>query len=129
MGRFIARRIISMVFVLFAISLLTFVIFNVIPGGDPATRMAGRNANNAQIAAIKKDWGFDQSKPEQYVKLMGKLVDGSLISYQSRLPVVKEIKKGIPRTFALAIGAALIWMFFAVGLGLFTAMRAGQFSD
>jgi peptide/nickel transport system permease protein len=129
MGRFVARRVISMIFVLFAISVLTFFIFNVIPGGDPAVRMAGRNANNAQIAAIRKDWGFDQSKPEQYVKTMQKLFGGTLISYQSRLNVVTEIKKDIPRTFSLAIGAAIMWMFFAVGLGLFTAMRAGQFSD
>jgi peptide/nickel transport system permease protein len=105
------------------------VIFNVIPGGDPAVRMAGRNANNEQIAAIRKDWGFDKSKPEQYVTTMKKLFGGDLISYQSRLNVVKEIKKDIPRTFALAIGAAIMWMFFAVGLGLYTAMRAGQFSD
>jgi peptide/nickel transport system permease protein len=118
-----------MIFVLFAISIATFVIFNVIPGGDPAVRMAGRNANNAQIAAIRKDWGFDKSKPEQYVKTMQKLVDGSLVSYQTRLNVVKEIEKDIPRTFSLAIGAALMWMFFAVCLGLYTAMRAGQFSD
>jgi peptide/nickel transport system permease protein len=129
MGRFIARRLISMVLVLWAISVLTFVIFNVIPGGDPAVRMAGRNANNEQIAAIRKDWGFDKSKPEQYVTTMKKLFGGDLISYQSRLNVVKEIKKDIPRTFALAIGAAIMWMFFAVGLGLYTAMRAGQFSD
>ncbi len=129
MGAFIARRLASMVIVLFAISVLTFVIFNVIPGGDPATRMAGRNANDAQIAAIRKDWGFDKSKPEQYVTTMRKLFTGDLISYQTRLDVVEEIKKAIPRTFALAIGAAIMWMIFAVALGLFTAMRAGQFSD
>ena len=43
MARFIVRRLISMVFVLFAVSVLTFVIFNVIPNGDPAARMAGRS--------------------------------------------------------------------------------------
>ena len=60
---------------------------------------------------------------------MGKVFDGSLISYTTRLNVVDEIKKGLPRTFALAIGAALLWMFLAVVLGLYTALRAGQFSD
>lgn len=129
MGRFIVRRMIAMVLVLFAISLLTFAIFNLIPGGDPAVRMAGRNANNAQIAAIRKDFGFDKSKPEQYVKLMGKIFDGSLISYSTRLNVIEEIGKDIPRTLCLAIGAALLWMAVAVALGLYTAMRAGQFSD
>lgn len=129
MARFIFRRVISMVLVLFAISLLTFAIFNLIPGGDPATRMAGRNATNEQIALIRKDFGFDQSKPKQYVKLMEKVFNGSLISYSTRLTVIDEIKKDIPRTFCLAIGAALLWMAVAVALGLYTAMRAGQFSD
>ena len=41
MARFVVRRLIQMVLVLFAISVLTFLIFNVIPNGDPAVRMAG----------------------------------------------------------------------------------------
>ena len=41
MARFVVRRLLSMVLVLFAISVLTFLIFNVIPGGDPAVRLAG----------------------------------------------------------------------------------------
>ncbi len=39
---------------------LTFAIFNVIPNGDPADRMAGKNSTAVQIAAIEKEWGFDQ---------------------------------------------------------------------
>jgi peptide/nickel transport system permease protein len=118
-----------MVLVLFAISVLTFAIFNLIPGGDPAVRMAGRNANNAQIAAIRKDFGFDKPFYVQYAKTMQKIFTGELISYSSRLNVLDEIKKDIPRTFALAVGAAILWMIFAVALGLYSAMRAGQFSD
>ena len=129
MTRFVIRRVISMLFVLFAISVLTFAIFNVIPGGDPAVRMAGRNANNAQIEAIRKDFGFDRPLHVQYAKTMELIFTGELVSYSSRLNVIEEIKKDIPRTFALAIGAALLWMFFAVALGLYSAMRAGQFSD
>ena len=129
MGRFVLRRLISMLFVLFAISVLSFSIFNVIPGGDPAVRMAGRNANQEQIAAIRKEWGFEKPVYVQYVKTMEKVFTGDLVSYSSRLNVIDEIKKDIPRTFALAIGAAIIWMVFAVALGLFTALRAGRFSD
>ena len=129
MGRFIIRRVIAMILVLFAISILTFAIFNVIPGGDPAVRLAGRNATKEQKDLIRKDFGFDKSKPEQYVTLMGKIFDGSLISYTTRLNVWDEIKKGLPRTFCLAIGAALLWMIMAVALGLYTALRAGQVSD
>ncbi|MEA2404995.1 MAG: peptide/nickel transport system permease protein [Thermoleophilaceae bacterium] len=118
-----------MVVVLFAISVLTFLIFNVIPGGDPARRMAGKTPTPDQIQRIKQEWGFDKSLPVQYGKTMQKLFSGNLTSYVTQLSVTEEIKKGLPRTFSLAIGAALLWMFVAVGLGLFTAVRAGQFSD
>ena len=129
MTRFVLRRLVSMVLVLFAISVLSFSIFNVIPGGDPAVRMAGKNATDEQITAIRKDWGFDEPVYVQYVTTMRKVFTGDLISYSSRLNVVDELKKDIPRTFSLAIGAAIIWMLFAVALGLYTAVRAGRFSD
>ena len=129
MARFAARRLASMVFVLFAVSVLTFLIFNVIPNGDPAVRMAGKQPTEEQIEEIREEWGFDEPVYEQYVVTMKKLFTGDMISYFTQLDVVDEIIKGIPRTLSLAIGAAIIWMFFGVGLGLFTAMRAGKISD
>jgi peptide/nickel transport system permease protein len=129
MARFIVRRLLSMVLVLFAISVLTFFIFQVIPAGDPAVRMAGKSANAQTIAAIRKDWGFDQPVYVQYAKTMGKVFSGDLVSYINQRNVVDEIKKDIPRTFSLAIGAAIMWMAIAVVIGLYTAVKAGQFSD
>jgi len=129
MARFVTRRIVSMLFVMFAVSVLTFLIFNVIPNGDPAVRMAGKQPTEEQIEEIREEWSFDKSIPEQYVVTMEKLFTGDMISYFTQLDVVDEIIKGIPRTLSLAIGAALIWMAFGVGLGLFTAMRAGKISD
>jgi peptide/nickel transport system permease protein len=118
-----------MLFVLFAVSVLTFLIFNVIPNGDPAVRMAGKQPTEEQIEEIREEWGFDENIVVQYGTTMEKLFTGDMISYFSQLNVVEEIWKGLPRTLSLAIGAALIWMAFGVGLGLFTAMRAGKVSD
>jgi peptide/nickel transport system permease protein len=129
MARFVVRRLFSMVLVLFAVSVLTFLIFNVIPNGDPAVRMAGRQPTESQIEEIRESWGFDEPIYVQYATTMEKLFTGDMISYFTRLNVVEEIWKGIPRTLSLAIGAALIWMAFGVGIGLFTAMRAGRVSD
>jgi peptide/nickel transport system permease protein len=128
-GRFVVRRVLSMVAVLFAISILTFLIFNVIPAGDPAVRMAGKSATPTTINAIRREWGFDKPVYTQYVKTMGKIFSGDLVSYINQRNVIEEIKKDVPRTFALAIGAAILWMAVSIALGLFTAMRAGQFSD
>ena len=129
MTRFVARRLASMLFVLFMVSILVFVIFNVIPNGDPAVRMAGKIPTETQIEAIRQEWEFDEPIYVQYVTTMKKLFTGDTISYFTQLNVVEEIVKGLPRTFSLAIGAALIWMFFGMALGLFSAIRAGKLSD
>ena len=127
--RFVARRLASMAFVLFAVSVLTFLIFNVIPNGDPAARMAGRQPTEAQVEAIREEWGFDEPVHVQYWTTMEKLFTGDVVSYFTQLNVVEEIWKGLPRTFSLAIGAALIWVMLGVALGLFGAIRAGRASD
>ena len=129
MTRFVLRRLASMLLVLFAVSVLVFLIFNVLPNGDPAVRMAGKQPTETQIEAIRQEWDFDEPVYVQYVTTMEKLFTGNMVSYFTQLSVTEEIWKGLPRTFSLAIGAALIWMAFGVGLGLFSAMRAGKVSD
>lgn len=129
MIRFAARRLVSMVAVLFAVSVLVFLIFNAIPGGDPAARIAGEHATETQLEVIRHDWGFDRSPAVQYAEMMDKLFGGELISYFSRLDVREEIWKGVPRTLSLALGAALLWLVGGVSLGVLTAVRAGQTTD
>lgn len=127
--RFAVRRLASMLLVLFAISVIVFAIFNVIPGGDPAVRMAGKIPTETQIEAIREEWGFDEPVYVQYATTMRKLFSGDTISYYTQLNVTEEILKGAPRTFAVAIGASLLAMFFAIVLGLYGALRAGALSD
>jgi peptide/nickel transport system permease protein len=128
-ARFAIRRIAQMLVVLFAVSVLTFLIFNVIPGGDPALRMAGRQPQPGQLERIREDWGFNDPIYVQYVKTMGQVFSGDLISYSTQENVWNEVKGRIPRTFALAIGAAIMWMLFATALGLYSAVKAGKFAD
>jgi peptide/nickel transport system permease protein len=129
MARFIVRRLFQMVLVMFAVSVLTFLIFNVIPNGDPAVRMAGKQPTETQIEAIRKEWGFDENIVVQYVTTMKKVFSGDLESYFTQLPVGEEIRKGLPRTLSLAIGAAILWMVVAVAFGLYSAVKAGKFAD
>jgi len=129
MGRFIIRRIVGMLFVMFVVSVLTFLIFFAIPNSDPAVRMAGKTPRPVVVEQIRKDWGFDRSLPVQYGNMMKKLFTGELISYDQREDVVERLRQGAPRTFALAIGAAIIWLLAGLALGLLSAVRAGGFSD
>src|ERR1700722_5466323 len=129
MAGFIVRRVIGMIAVLFAISVVTFAIFNVIPNGDPALRLAGHSTTPATLAAIRREWGFNKPVYVQYVRTMDKIFNGSLISYSTQTNVDTEIGHDLAPTLSLGIGAALIWIFFAFSLGLYTAMKAGKFAD
>ena len=60
MAAFVVRRFIGMILVLVAVSFFVFVIFIVVPGGDPAMRIAGKNATDQNIENIRQTWGFDQ---------------------------------------------------------------------
>ena len=126
---FVIRRLIGAIAVLIAVSFIVFFIFIVVPCGDPATRIAGKNANDQLIANIKHSWGFDQPFYTQYAKMMEKAFTGKLVSYTNQTNVDTEIKAGLAATFSLSIGAAIIWMFFGILVGVISAVKAGRWSD
>jgi peptide/nickel transport system permease protein len=130
MGAFVIRRVLGLAVVLFAISVLVFVIFNVIPGGDPALRLAGRHPTQENIRQIRKDWGFDRPLYVQYGDMMERLfIKRDLISYQDQTPVLPTIERGIPRTLSLAVGAAIIWLVAGVSIGVLSAIHQGRWLD
>jgi len=126
---FLIRRLIGAVLVLIAVSFITYLIFIKIPGGDPATRIAGRTATDQNIADIREKLRLNDPFYEQYWAMMKSLFSGSLVSYSSQLNVVDQIKSGIPATFSLCIGAAIIWLFFGILVGVIAAMTAGRWPD
>jgi peptide/nickel transport system permease protein len=129
-ARAILGRLLGLVAVLVAISIAVFVIFNVIPGGDPALRLAGRHPTQENIRQIRKDWGFDKPLYTQYVDMMDRLfIKRDLISYQDQTPVIPAIERGAPRTLSLAIGAAMIWTFFGILIGVLSGIFQGRFLD
>jgi peptide/nickel transport system permease protein len=126
---FLVRRLIGMVLVLVAVTFFVFVIFVIVPGGDPAVRIAGKNANDQNITNIRQTWGFDKPFYVQYVKMMQKTFQGDLISYTNQTNVQSQILQGIPATFSLSIGAAIIWLTFGILAGVISAVTAGRLSD
>jgi len=128
---FVIRRLMSMLLVLFAISVLVFVIFFAIPGIDPSRQMAGRNPTPETIKAIKHEFGLDKPLPVQYVLVMKHLlVTRDLQSYSNRgVEVVPQILRATPVTFSLIIGAAVIWVFWSVVIGVAAALLRGTFWD
>jgi peptide/nickel transport system permease protein len=126
---FLVRRLLGAFLVLIAVSFITYLIFVKIPGGDPAVRIAGRTATDANIADIREKLHLDDPFYEQYWGMMKSLFNGTLVSYSSQLNVVDQIKQGIPATFSLCIGAGIIWLFFGILVGLISAVTAGRASD
>jgi peptide/nickel transport system permease protein len=129
LARFVARRLASLVAVLFTITVLTFLIFQAIPGGDPAVRMAGRLATPQQVRDVRVQWGFDKPIYVQYERTMEKILDGSVISYSQQINVEQEILRDLPPTISLALGAGVLWLVFGVLFGLLSAVRAGGWLD
>jgi peptide/nickel transport system permease protein len=126
---FIIRRLIGAILVLIAVSFITYLIFIKIPGGDPAFRIAGRTATAQNIADIREKLRLNDPFYDQYWAMMKSLFSGSLVSYSSQLNVVDQIKSGIPATFSLCIGAAIIWLFFGILVGIIAAVNAGRWPD
>jgi peptide/nickel transport system permease protein len=126
---FLIRRVIGAVLVCLAVTFIVFLIFIVVPGGDPAQRIAGKNATQQNIVNIRHSWGFDQPFYVQYWDMLKKMFSGNLVSYTSQQNVVTQIVQGMPATFSLTIGAGIIWLFFGIVVGVISAVTAGRLSD
>jgi peptide/nickel transport system permease protein len=129
--RFIARRFAAAVFVLFAISVLVFLIFFATPGVDPAARIAGRNASPETLAQVRHTFGLDSPLPVRYGLMMKHLfITRDLTSYVNRGDrVIPQILQAVPITLSLVIGAAVLWMIFGVLMGTVAAARRGTAVD
>jgi peptide/nickel transport system permease protein len=128
---FIVRRIIGLVVVLFAITVLVFLIFFATPGIDPSARLAGRNPSPTTVAAVKHEFGLDRPLPVRYALMMKRLfISRDLVSYGNQaLEVVPAIWAAAPVTFSLVIGAAVLWFVMSILLGLIAVTFKGTVVD
>jgi len=131
MGRYLIRRLLFFVLVLFIVSLFTFVIFVKLPSVDPAIRAAGRPPSAQLLATIRHKFGLDQPLYVQYWNFAKGLVPWPglflnkqvYFSYQSHVPVWEEMKSRIPITLALTIGASILWLAMGIPIGIISAIR------
>jgi peptide/nickel transport system permease protein len=129
MTRFIVRRLFAMVVVMLIISIITFLLLEAIPNGNPAYRLAGRTATAAEIHDIEVKYGFDKPIYIQYVRTMKNIFTGQAYSYTQGFNVLDELRAGLPATLSLAIGAGIIWLFISIVVGTLAAVRAGKYTD
>jgi len=121
MGRFIIRRFLQAIPVLFFSTFLVFMVIHLIPG-DAAAVLAGPNATPEALAAIRKDMGLDQPLLVQYVVWVTHLLQGDLgKSTLSGQPIVKLLQARAPATIELTLAAMSISMIIALPLGILSA--------
>ncbi|MDX6631453.1 MAG: peptide/nickel transport system permease protein [Gaiellales bacterium] len=128
---FVIRRLIATVLVMFALSVLVFLIFFATPGVDPASRIAGRNADPQTLKQVRHDFGLDRPAPVQYAIMMKKLFwSRDLTSFVNRgAKVIPQLTDAAPVTLSLVLGAAIIWVVVAIAMGLAAAVMRGTFVD
>src|SRR5918997_2632659 len=133
MAAYIARRLVWVGFLLFVITLITFIIFSVLPAGDPAVARAGRQPSPELIAAIREQLGLDKSKPVQFINYIGDIlpfVGGNGVyfgfSYQNNTDVLPEILDRLPTTLFLTAGAVLLWLSIGIPIGMLSAVKTGS---
>ncbi len=121
MGRYVLRRLLHSIPVIFFSTFLVFMVIHLIPG-DAATVLAGPNATAESLAAVRADMGLDQPLLVQYFVWVGHLLQGDLgRSTLSGQPIVKLLQARAPATIELTLAAMLISMLIAVPLGILSA--------
>ena len=129
MTRFLIRRVLFGIVVMWAITTIVFVMFFVAPH-DPARLLAGRQGTATTVAAIRHSLSLDQPVLTQYLDFIGRLVHGNLgYSYYSAAPVVQLLTTRLPVTASLALGGAILWLLIGVSGGVLAATHPRSTAD
>ena len=125
MLRYIVRRVLWGIGMLFIVSAVIFLIFYAFPSGDPAAARAGRLATPEEIDRIRESLGLDDPIYVQYWYYVRDLVlhfDFGF-SYESNAPVRELIFDRLPATISLVAGAVVLWLLVAFPVGIISAVK------
>ncbi|MCF0093905.1 ABC transporter permease [Micromonospora sp. NPDC049114] len=143
MSRFLIKRLLSATLTLFAVSVLTFLMFFALPR-DPVTGMCPKNCNPERLERVRDDLGLNDPLISQYAGYMKGIVTGRDLgsaqggrcdapclgwSYVSNEAVSDTIARVLPVTLSIVIPAAILWLLLGVGLGMISALRRGTWLD
>jgi peptide/nickel transport system permease protein len=128
---YVLRRVLWGLVLLVLVSLLTFVVFYVLPSADPAQLRAGRGASPETLRQIRDALGLDRPLPAQYWTFLTQLAFHANLgySYYSSASVGSLIVDRLPATISLTLGAVVVWVVVAVPLGVVSAVRRGTWID
>ena len=127
--RYVLKRVRRLVVVIFAVTLFTFLLVNVLPG-DVAYDIAGQDASEEEVQAIRADLGLDRPVMVRYVEWLGDFVQGDWgRSFRTDEPVVEAILSRFPVSLELMLVAQVFALILAVPFGIIAAYRAGRTTE
>ena len=129
MLRFIVRRLLGVIPVLFGLSILLFAFIHLLPG-DPATAILGQHATAERVAAMREYLGLDAPLWQQYLNYLNNVLHGDLgASIINSQPVLQEFLVRFPATIELTVGAMIFAAGIGIPLGRYAARHAQGWSD
>ncbi|GLZ59255.1 ABC transporter permease [Micromonospora sp. NBRC 107095] len=143
MARFLLKRLFSATLTLFAVSVLTFLMFFALPR-DPVSSICSKNCNPERLERVRDDLGLNDPLISQYAGYMKGIVTGRDLgsaqggrcdapclgwSYVTNEAVSDTIARVLPVTLSIVIPAAILWLLLGVGLGMISALRRGTWLD
>ena len=129
MARYLVRRLLLTIPVLFGVATLVFMLIHLVPG-DPAQSMLGEGATQEEVMKLRDALGLDEPLLGQYKSFLGGIVRGDLgTSFRYNTPVTTQILSRLPNTAMLAVAAMLVAIAFAIPLGILAAVFRGTAID
>lgn len=130
MGRYVLKRLISLILIIWAAGLVAFTLVYLVPG-DPAKLQLGMNATETVLAARRAELGIDQP----YIVQLATYMYNSFIrfdfgtSWKYGVPVMEELVTRLPRTVIIGLGGMILNVFLGTYLGIFAATHEGKWQD
>jgi peptide/nickel transport system permease protein len=130
MIHFVARRLVHTFFVLFGVSLLSFVLVQLAPGGYFSEMRLNPEISPKTVAALRAEYGLDQSLPVRYVRWLKSVVHGEMgFSFTYNSPVWPILKERAGNTLILTLTALLCSWLIAIPAGVWAAARKSRWED
>lgn len=126
---YVVKRLIAAVFVLFAVSIMTFFIARVVPS-DPAASWVGSHPTKEQIARATIELGLDKPLYVQYAVYLKSLLHGDFgTSVTTRHPIVQDIRAFLPATLELVFMSIILAVIIGIPLGVLSGSKKGSVLD
>lgn len=126
---FAIRRLLTGMITVFAVSLLSFFVFNALPG-NPAEVMLGMDADQSAVENLERELGLDKPAAVRYFLWIGDLMTGDLgYSTGYKEPVTGVILSSLPPTLSITVLSVMITTLISFPLGILSAQRHNKFTD